>query len=212
MATSFSFKKVSFIFLILCLLASAAFAEPIKFTAGKVRSVFASGREQTVLSGKARIVTGTFEIQSEEIVLYGKNQRYLETNARVVIVDTEKGLNLSGNQLFYDRDTDILTLRGNTMLEDFKNNMVVKGDILEHRNKENITNVQIGVRVFKKDITARAENLVYRRDQDLVELSGMPVVFKNKDQYKASQIAINLENDEIRLLGQVQGKIESTND
>ena len=42
-------------------------------------------------------------------------------------------------------------------MADLKNEMVVKGGFIEDRDKEQLTIVQIGVRIFKKDIVCRAE-------------------------------------------------------
>lgn len=191
------------------LLVSYVFADSISFSAGKVRSVFASGKEETVLSGNARVVTGKIEILAAELRLSGKNQRYVESSGHVSIRDGERELTLQGDSLFYDRDEDILRIRGNAIMEDFKNEMVIRAGVIENRNKENLALVQVGVRIFKKDITARAEAVIYRRDKKTVELSGLPVVYKNRDEYRASSISIDLDTDEIQLIGKVQGNVQT---
>ena len=199
---------ISVAWLGLCLLPLAA-ADRISFSAQKVRSVYAAGREQTLLVGNAHIQTGEISINSEEIILHGSKQRYVESKGPVFIHDGKRNLDIRGDSLFYDRETDILRLSGNAQLEDFKNDMLVRGGILESRNKENIAIVQVGVRVFKKDISARSEMLLYRRDDDLVELSGLPVVYKKEDEYRASTISINLKTEEIQMMGKVQGVVQT---
>ena len=216
MTEQFPFRKRSSVLLVLLLSGLGQFAlwasDPITFSAAKVRSVFASGREETVLSGNARIVTGDIEIKAGEIRLYGNKQRFVESSGLVTIRDAKRDVNLSGDALFYDRDSEILRVTGNTVMEDFKNDMLVRGGLLESRNKDNVTIIQMGVRVFKKDIVARAEMLVYRRDDDMVELTGLPFVTKKKDEYRASTISINLKNEEIQLIGKVQGLVQAKND
>jgi len=184
-------------------------ADPITFSAQKVKSVYAAGKEKTLLVGNAHIQTGSIAINSEEIVLHGSKQRYVESTSPVFIHDGKRNLDIRGDSLFYDRDTDILQISGNAQLEDFKNDMLVRGGILESRNKENIAIIQVGVRVFKKDITARSEMLLYRRDDDLVELSGLPVVYKKDDEYRASTIIIDLKTEEIQMTGKVQGTVQT---
>ena len=186
-------------------------SDPISFSADKVKSIFASGREETQLSGKAWIKTGDIEIKADEIRLYGTKQRYIESNGSVSIHDSKRQVNLAGDSVFYDRDSEILKVSGNTVMEDFKNDMLVRGGMLESRNKDNISIVQVGVRVFKKDIVARSEMLIYRRDDDMVELTGLPFVTKKKDEYRASTITINLKTEEIQLLGKVQGTVQAKN-
>lgn len=190
-------------------LISLSAADTITFSAQKVKSVYAAGKEKTQLVGSAHIKTGNITINSEEIELSGTKQRYVECRGAVYIHDAKRNLDIRGDSLFYDRETDILQLSGNTQLEDFKNEMLVRGGILESRNKENIAIVQVGVRVFKKDITARSEMLLYRRDDDLVELSGLPVVFKKEDEYRASAITINLKTEEIQMTGKVKGTVQT---
>ena len=189
-----------------------AASDPISFSADKVRSIFASGREETLLSGHAWIKTGDIEIRAGEIRLYGNKQRYIESTGTVTIHDAKRQVNLSGDVVFFDRDSEILKVTGNTVMEDFKNDMLVRGGILESRNKETISIVQVGVRVFKKAIVARSEMLIYRRDEDMVELTGLPFVTKKKDEYRASTITINLKTEEIQLLGRVQGMVQAKND
>ena len=184
-------------------------ADPITFSAQKVKSVYAAGKEKTLLVGNAHIQTGSIAISSEEIVLHGSKQRYVESSSPVFIHDGKRNLDIRGDSLFYDRDTDILQISGNAQLEDFKNDMLVRGGILESRNKENIAIVQVGVRVFKKDITARSEMLLYRRDDDLVELSGLPIVYRKEDEYRASTIIIELKTEEIQMARKVQGIVQT---
>jgi lipopolysaccharide export system protein LptA len=207
-------RQVLPVILLLCLLPLCSLwaSDPISFSADKVRSVFASGREETILTGHASIKTGDIEIQADAIRLYGAKQRYIESTGSVSLRDNKRQVNLAGDGVFYDRESEILKVNGNAVMEDFKNEMVVRGGILESRNKENISIIQVGVRVFKKDIIARSEMLVYRRDEDMVELSGLPVVNKKKDEYRASIITINLKTEEIQLTGRVQGNVQAKND
>lgn len=197
--------------LALCLAASAAglWADAITFSAQKVKSVYAAGRESTQLSGAARINTGDITIESDSIELFGAKQRYIECKSPVAIHDAKRNIDLRGDALFYDRDSDILKVTGNAQLEDYKNDMLVRGGMIESRNKDNVAIVQVGVRVFKKDIAARSEMLVYRRDEDKVELSGLPVVYKKKDEYRASVIGIDLKTEEIQMTGRVQGSVQA---
>jgi len=197
--------------MVLCFLAELSFAGSITATAQKSKVVYAAGREKTLLIGDAQIVTSDFVIKSEQIEMYGSKQRYIETKTPVFIHDSKRNIDIRGDSLFYDRETDILKISGNAQLEDFKNEMLVRGGILESRNKDNIAIIQVGVRVFKKEISARSEMLLYRRDDDMVELSGLPVVYKKNDEYRASIITINIKTEEIQMTGKVQGTVQTQN-
>src|SRR5208337_2058094 len=92
---------------------------------------------------------------------------------------------------------------------DLKNEMVVRGGFIEDNDLEKITIVQIGVRIFKKDITCKAEFAKYWRDKKTLELSGLPWVSKGSDVYQAARITVNLDTEDISLEGDVQGTIKT---
>ena len=69
--------------------------------------------------------------------------------------------------------------------------------------------VQIGVRILKTDLVCRSEYARYLREQDRLELSGMPLVNWKGDEYRALRISIDLEEDTIRLEGDIHGTVTS---
>ena len=56
-------------------------------------------------------------------------------------------------------------------------------------------------------MVCRSEFARFRREEEILELSGMPYVYWKGDEYRASRIVINLKTDEIRLEGEVQGTV-----
>ena len=55
----------------------------------------------------------------------------------------------------------------------------------------------------------RSEFARYNRNDDILELTGMPVVFWKNDEYRALRIIVDLDKDEITLEGKVSGSIFS---
>jgi lipopolysaccharide export system protein LptA len=92
---------------------------------------------------------------------------------------------------------------------DEQNEVVVKGGYLENWEDSDETVVQIGVRILKEDLVCRAEYARYQRNEDKLELSGMPVVNWKGDEYRALKIYIDLNTDTIRLEGDIRGKVHS---
>jgi len=194
----------------LVFLAGALSAESFTFQADKLSSSLAKGRESTILSGNARIVSDTITISADRIELYGKDQRYAICSGHITAIDTSKGIFLSSQDLFFDRSEETFRIETGAIMEDKENKLVVKGGYLEHRGKENMTIIQIGVRILKEDIVCRSEFARYRRDDSTLELSGNPFVQYKGDDYKASRIIINLDNDEIVLEGSVSGVLTTS--
>jgi lipopolysaccharide export system protein LptA len=194
------------------LLLAAAFpagGETFSWSADSMSTVLAEGGQHALLKGNARVDSLELRITAEEIELFGKDFIYAQCRGKVRVIDTGRGIDLSSQQLLYDREKKIARIKGNAVMEDKKNEMVVKAGYIEDRDDEKITIIQIGVRIFKKDIICRAEFARYWRDKKILELSGMPWVSKGSDVYEAARITINLDTEEISLEGDVKGTIET---
>jgi lipopolysaccharide export system protein LptA len=169
----------------------------------------AKGKERTLLKGNARIKSDQTEISADEIEIYGKDFQFAECRGNVTARENEKKLFITCEALHFDRVSKNLLATGNAYMEDEENEIIVRGHRLENKDKENMVVVQIGGRIIKKDLAARAEFTTYRRGVNTLELSGMPVLFWKKDEYRATRIVMNLDTEEITLLGAVTGVIVS---
>ncbi len=189
--------------------AGLAFADTFTYAGDSATTILAEGSQHAVLTGHAQVNTQDLRITADRIELFGKDFTFAQCQGNVRVVDTKRGLDLSSRELFYDREQKIARIKGNAVMADLKNEMVVKGGFIEDRDKEKITIIQIGVRIFKKDITCKAEFAKYWRDKKTLELSGMPWVSKGTDVYQAARISINLDTEDITLEGDVQGTIKT---
>ena len=206
--------KLITIFLLLFSLFSVFNEEKFTFSSDTTRAVLAKGKERTVLTGNAQIISGSTKIVGNRIELYGEDFRFALCNDNVKVTDDERGIILTSQNLFYDRDDKVSRVKGYCEMQDLKNEMIVKGGFLEDRGgEENVTIIQIGVRIIKvtdeDEMICRSEFARYIRDDELLELSGMPHVYWKGDEYEAAKITINLETDEITLEGKVSGTIVS---
>ncbi|HVP19442.1 MAG TPA: LptA/OstA family protein [Spirochaetia bacterium] len=187
----------------------AAATQTFTYSSDSMNTVLAEGNQQALLSGHARVTTEDLRITADQILLFGKDFVYAQATGSVHVVDAKRGLDLTSDRLFYDRDRKIARVTGNAVMADIKNELVVKGGFIEDRDTDKLTLVQIGVRILKKDLVCRAEFAKYWRDKKLVELSGLPWVSRRSDVYQAERITINLDTEEISLEGEVQGTIQS---
>jgi len=184
-------------------------AEVFRFSGTRMSTSLAKGKERTLLRGNAEIQSDDKHITAEEIEIFGKDFQFAECRGNVKAVDKEKDIHITCDRLVYDRFAKIIRAEGNANMEDRKNEIIVRGHHLENRDKDDITLIQIGVRIVKKDLAARAEFARYQRKTDILELSGMPVAYWKKDEYRAARIVMNLDTEEITLLGEVKGSIVS---
>jgi len=188
---------------------AGADTQTFTYSGDSMSTVLAEGNQQALLKGHARVDTEDLRITADQILLFGKDFVYAQADGNVHVVDTKRGIDLRSQSLFYDRDRKISRVTGDAVMADVKNELVVRGGFIEDRDNEKLTIVQIGVRIFKKDIVCRAEFAKYWRDKKLVELSGMPWVSRKDDVYQAARITINLDTEDISLEGNVQGTIQS---
>jgi lipopolysaccharide export system protein LptA len=193
----------------LLLLTPALWAQTFSFQGERMETVLAKGKERTVLSGNAEVQTEDNLILADRVELYGEDFRYVACEGNVRIVNEQKGLEVTCQRLFYNRDEKVVRVRGNVIMLDEQNEVVVKGGYLENWEDSDETVVQIGVRILKEDLVCRAEYARYQRSEDKLELSGMPVVNWKGDEYRALKIYIDLNTDTIRLEGDIRGKVRS---
>jgi lipopolysaccharide export system protein LptA len=95
------------------------------------------------------------------------------------------------------------------MMDDRCNKLIIKSGFFENRENDNLILLQIGVRILKEDLACRSEFAVYYRDRNVLELTGMPVVYRKDDVFRASRITVDLDTDEIQMEGVVQGSLLS---
>jgi lipopolysaccharide export system protein LptA len=186
---------------------AAASADTFSFSGDRLEADLAKGRERTILSGHARLLSEQFVIEASSIELYGDDFNLALCRGDVHITDTKNDATFSCQELHYDRKEKVIRLQGNAVMEDRKNEMVIKGEMLENRDKEGVTLIQIGVRILKKDLASRSQTARYYRDEDRLELSGLPVVRWKGDTYRAGRIRVDLKTDKIQLEGAVAGEV-----
>jgi lipopolysaccharide export system protein LptA len=187
-------------------------AETFRFSGDETTVIFAEGQERTALRGSATITSDDTTISAAEIEIYGEDFRYAVARGGVEAADLEREIYITADELFFDREQDILRAEGNAVLEDRKNELVVKGNLLENRSSDEVTIAQVAVRILGEELTARSEFALYRRETEVLELSGLPVVFWKGDEYRAARIVVDLQEDEISLEGDVRGRITTEGD
>lgn len=190
-------------------LAPAATAETFSFSADGMSGSFSPGKENAVLEGNARVVSGGLEIRAERIEISGKDWRYVRCYGKVVAEDKEKGIRFLTEVFFHDRVARISRMEGPSSLEDRRNRLVVKGSWIENDDATEIAKVRIGARILREDLACRAEFVRYDRGTGLLELSGTPVVIKDGDEYRAARIVVDVDTEEIWLEGSVTGSVRA---
>lgn len=184
-------------------------AENYSFSSKYLKSVMAEGKEVTVLEGDVIISSESKKILADKVELTGDDFNFFYCEGNVEVHDLDNDFTLTSQVFHYDTDTSIIRINAPSMMEDRKNELIIKCGFMENREEENLIILQIGVRILKEDLACRSEFAVYYRNENLLELTGLPVVYRNDDVFRASRITVNLDTDEIKMEGEVQGSLLS---
>lgn len=197
------------IVIFLLIVVSPLFAETFSFKADHMSGSRASGKEVLILTGRAEVQTESLLLKADRIEIQGKDNEFIDCSGNVWGRDEEKDIVFQSDRLRYDRTLKIARLEGNSTLEDRQNEVVAKGRFIEYNDKTETAVFQVAVRLFKESIVCRSEYALYRRDEQTLELSGFPVVFKKEDEFRAARIRVNLDTEDVSMEGDVSGSIKS---
>ncbi len=187
--------------------ANSAYCEKIIFRADSMSGKTGSKNETTTLNGNAYVKTATMEINADSIILSGENFRYIEANGMVDGKNTESGLDFTCGNMKYDRTTKIARLENSVKMTDTANGVKSDAQIIEYDQNTEIATMQINVSIKQKDNTCTAAFAVYRKGKQMLELAGNPKIVQGEDSFRAQEITLNLQTQEIRLDGRVSGKV-----
>ena len=182
-------------------------ADIFTFKADRMSGSRALGRESTILIGNAEVRSDNLLLRAERIELHGDNNRFIECYGNVWGHEEVKDILFFTERLRYDRTLKIARLEGSSTLEDRQNEIVARGRLIEYDEVNETAVLQISVRLFKDDMVCRAEYAVYRRIEELLDLSGFPIVYKGDDEFRADRIRVDLETDDVIMEGSVEGTI-----
>ncbi|MCL2190562.1 MAG: hypothetical protein FWB79_01060 [Treponema sp.] len=188
---------------------AGAGADTFTFRADRMSGTRALGREVTILAGNAEVHADNMLLRANRIEISGDNNQFIDSIGDVWGMETERNIVFRADRIRYDRDRRIARLEGNATLEDRENEVVAKGNFIEFDEETEITVLQISVRLFQDDMVSRAEHAVYRRTEQLLDLSGFPVVFRGDDEFRADRIRVDLETNDVIMEGAVSGTIRN---
>ncbi|MDR1840203.1 MAG: hypothetical protein LBQ93_11555 [Treponema sp.] len=179
------------------------------FRADRMSGTKALGRETTILTGNAEVRSDNLLLRADRIEIQGDDNQFIDCIGNVWGHEEEKNILFNTDRLRYDRRLKIARLEGNSSLEDRENEIVARGRFIEYDDANEITVFQISVRLFKDDMVCRSEYAVYYRREKLLDLTGFPVVYKKDDEFRADQIRVDLDTDDVMMEGSVTGTISN---
>jgi len=185
-------------------------AEKIYFSADTMSGKTGKEADNTTLSGNAYVKTDSMEIYADSIKLYGKDFRYISATGSIKGSNIQSKLDFSCGTLSYDRETKIATLKENVNLNDTENNVKAKAEIIEYNQNIEIAIMQINVNITQKNNVCTCAYAIYRKKAQMLNMSGNSKVIQDDDTFRAQEITLNLDTQEITLDGKVKGSVATS--
>ena len=185
-------------------------AEKIIFSANRMNGQAGNTNTTTTLSGNAYIKTESMEIQADDVELSGDNYRYIKATGNISGKNLESHMDFTCDSLEYDRNTKVALLKGNVKLDDKDNDVKAEAQVIEYNQETEIAVLQIQIKLTQKDNVCSGSYAVYYKTSQLLELSGNAQVKQKDDIFRAQNITLNMDTQDITLGGNVKGKVTDT--
>lgn len=186
------------------------FAEKIIFSANRMSGQAGNTNTTTSLSGNAYIKTESMEIQADDVELSGDNYRYIKASGNISGKNTQTKMDFTCDTLEYDRTTKIAVLKGNVKLDDKENDVKAEAQVIEYNQDTEIAILQIQIKLTQKDNVCSGSYAIYYKTNQLLELSGNAQVRQKEDVFRAQNITLDMNTQDITLGGNVKGKVTET--
>lgn len=193
--------------LLLISISYAVFPEKITFSADSLTGTAGDLSSSTVLTGNAYVKTSNMEISAEKIELHGDDFRFISAEGEVSGTNTESEMTFSCGKMEYDRRAKIVNLEDSVHLVDIKNSVTADAQLIEYDQNAEIAIMQIEVTLRQKDNVCTSAYAVYRKNAQKLDMSGNPQIKQGEDSFRAQEITLNLDTQEITLDGRVRGTV-----
>ncbi len=203
--------KKALLTLIILICSLSVFPTSLSFSGGRSSLSLREGKEEVVLSEGAVITLDDMTIKSEKITLSGTDWRYVNSEGATYITDEKNGLDIKAVGLWFDREREYLSIESWFEIQDTENELSAMGGSMyfDMKNKVLELKQQVTLTKITDDSVMRcsAESVVYDRQNQTLTLSSNARVTLDFDQYRAEMISINLDTNEIKLEGRIEGSI-----
>ena len=182
-------------------------AETWIFSADQVKSSQRKDDPKTILTGSARVESDKYLIRASYLELSGKDYTHIYGSGGVTLMDKERNITISSESFDYDRENSIIKFSELVTLKDKEKDVVIRCESMDYYDSKSIVDLRITVRLIKGRTICRGEFAVYSMEENYLNISGNPIVWKDGDEYRARRIEVNLDTEEISLEGSVSGEL-----
>ncbi|NLY88775.1 MAG: hypothetical protein GX085_04055 [Firmicutes bacterium] len=136
---------------------------------------------------------------------YDRKLQELTAVEDVVLMGEE--IELRTEELQVDLDRELFTATGGFTLT--AGEMELTGQVLTASIPEGMLTATTGVNWQFRDLRGEAEQLVYRKDEEKVYLSGKPVAYWGENYMEGTMMVLHLKTGRITMTGPVKSRLQS---
>ena len=200
-------KRISSIVAALLLFSISTFAETITFRADRMTGSTKKSGDITTLQGNAIIKTEDMELTADLIELSGNDFRNIRAQGNITGKIISSQMDFSCEDMSYDRTAKIARLQNGVHLVDHQNDVEADADLVDYNQNTDVAILQIGVSLTQKDNHCTASYALYQKKNQTLTLTGNPQVKQGENTFRAQEIILNLDTQEITLDGRVRGSV-----
>ena len=198
-----------FFFLVVGLVSAKEANEPVKFKADKMEYVFKKGKEQVTCRGRAIMERSDFYLKARLIHIYGEKRDNAKAYNDVKMVNKIDNVIIFGDYAEYDNNAGYAKVFKSPKLIHTNQKLEITSAVMETFLNEN-RSVAIGdVKITQTNYVAYAERAVFRHNKDTIELTGRPVVYYEKNEFRAKKIIVYTKKNLVKLYDDLGIRIRS---
>lgn len=200
-------KRTALFISLILTLSLSLHAETITFKADRMTGSTKKNGDLTTLTGNAVIKTEDMELTADSIELSGKDFRNIKASGNITGKIISSQMDFSCGEMTYDRTTKMARLKDSVHLIDHQNDVDADADLVDYNQNTDIAVLQIGVVLNQKENHCTAAYALYRKNDQTLTLTGNPQVKQGENTFRAQEIVLNLDTQEITLDGRVRGSV-----
>ena len=100
-----------------------------------------------------------------------------------------------------------MLLKEKVNITDTENELTATASIVEYDKNLEVSTMQINVVINHKDSVCTGTLAIYKKNEQILDLSGNPKIVRDSDTFTAQDITLNMETEEITLDGKVRGSV-----
>jgi len=191
-----NYKILFYIFFVSILIQKNVYADKININSSKMK-VIDEGNIINAINVKADIPNKNIEIEGDEAIYDKKNSQLTIIN-NVKFFDKLKNIYLEGKKVIYNQVTDIVQTFGETYIKIENKYEVYSYDLFYDRKSQKIySKKETIIKDNKNNVFNLEDNFVFDIKKEIVSSDKTNIIDNNNNEYSFEMAKINLKNNEI---------------